>query len=144
MTNFKMNLYRNSRGALVADIYADGERVFASSQGYQVGCAFEAMGARGFTYEHEAGESFVKLGGESVIEGIPELADGAFDEQIFWMYIGASLMVHAHQGRDRDPEFTTIQGHLPVHLIAESDASLKKATARERRYFNKFVYFPDC
>src|SRR5476649_271179 len=126
MTNFKMNFYRNSQGALVADIYADGERVFASSKGYQIGCAFEAMGAAGFTYEHNAGSSYIEFGGVGVLQGIPEINRDAIDQRVFWAEVGVSFMIHGHHGRDNDPDFATVCGHLPAHLVADSGAGLRK------------------
>ena len=126
----KLGMSRNSKNALVANVYVNEKEVFATSKGHQLGCALHAMGIDGLEPSNEQ-ETFLghKFG-------------NSIKERAFFGSLLGGLMLAKLSGGENDPQYHLIRSLLPQHLVAEPKNTAPECPEESIEYFKKFIYYP--
>ena len=134
----KLGMSRNSSSALVANVYVNEKEVFATSKGYQLGCALHAMGVdglepsnMGFTLAvNEQGTFLGHKFGNSV------------KERVFVGNLLGGLMLAMLSGGENDPEYHLVRSLLPQRLVTEPTNTAPECPEESIEHFKKFIYYP--
>ncbi|MYM23267.1 hypothetical protein GTP46_11480 [Duganella sp. FT135W] len=138
MNQIKLSMSRNSSHALVANLHINGEVVFATSKGYQLGCALHALGISG-----------LKTSGAAFTLAVNE--NGAFlghkfeisaKESVFVGSLTGGLMVAMLSGGRNDPEYHLVRNLLPKNLVTCPEPEAIECTEEDIEYFKQFIYHP--
>lgn len=126
----KLGMSRNSKNALVANVYVNEKEVFATSKGHQLGCALHAMGIDGLEPSNEQ-ETFLghKFG-------------NSIKERAFVGSLLGGLMLAKLSGGENDPQYHLISSLLPQHLVTEPKNTAPECPEESIEYFKKFIYYP--
>lgn len=126
----KLGMSRNSKNALVANVYVNEKEVFATSKGHQLGCALHAMGIDGLELSNEK-ETFLghKFG-------------NSIKERAFFGSLLGGLMLAKLSGGENDPQYHLIRSLLPQHLVTEPKNTAPECPEESIEYFKKFIYYP--
>ncbi|MGX9784450.1 hypothetical protein [Janthinobacterium lividum] len=134
----KLGMSRNSKNALVANVYVNEKKVFATSKGYQLGCALHAMGVdrlapsnTGFNMAVDEQGTFL---GHKFRNSIKERA--------FLGYLLGGLILAKRSGGENDPQYHLIRSLLPQHLVTEPKNTAPECPEDSIEYFKKFIYYP--
>ena len=126
----KLGMSRNSKNALVANVYVNEKEVFATSKGHQLGCALHAMGIDGLEPSNEQ-ETFLghKFG-------------NSIKERAFVGSLLGGLMLAKLSGGENDPQYHLVHSLLPQHLVTEPKNTAPECPEESIEYFKKFIYYP--
>lgn len=126
----KLGMSRNSKNALVANVYVNEKEVFATSKGHQLGCALHAMGIDGLEPSNEQ-ETFLghKFG-------------NSIKERAFVGSLLGGLMLAKLSGGENDPQYHLVRSLLPQHLVTEPKNTAPECPEESIEYFKKFIYYP--
>jgi hypothetical protein len=126
----KLGMSRNSKNALVANVYVNKKEVFATSKGHQLGCALHAMGIDGLEPSNEQ-ETFLghKFG-------------NSIKERAFVGSLLGGLMLAKLSGGENDPQYHLVRSLLPQHLVTEPKNTAPECPEESIEYFKKFIYYP--
>ncbi|MEV4780094.1 hypothetical protein [Burkholderia sp. LMU1-1-1.1] len=139
VNHIKLSMSRNSSRALVARLYNDDEEIFATSSGYQLGCALRALEASPIRSE---GNSFT-LGLDEQGTFFGHSIGYAPEERVFFGGVGSALVLLGHfEDGENDPQFHFVRSLLPPELVAPSKTSSSASSQEAARHFAKTVYFP--
>ena len=126
----KLGMSRNSKNALVANVYVNKKEVFATSKGHQLGCALHAMGIDGLEPSNEQ-ETFLghKFG-------------NSIKERAFVGSLLGGLMLAKLSGGENDPQYHLVRSLLPQHLVTEPKNTAPECPEESIEYFKKYIYYP--
>ncbi|MYM30678.1 hypothetical protein GTP58_20300 [Duganella sp. CY15W] len=134
----KLSMSRNSSHALVANLYINDEEIFATSKGYQLGCALHALGITG-----------LKSSGAGFTLAVDE--NGAFlghkfgrsaKESVFIGNLTGGMMLAMLSGGGNDPEYHLVRTLLPQGLVTGPGPEATECSEKDIEYFKQFIYYP--
>lgn len=126
----KLDMSRNSKNALVANVYVNEKEVFATSKGHQLGYALHAMGIDGLEPSNEQETFLSHKFGDSI------------KERAFVGSLLGGLMLAKLSGGENDPQYHLIRSLLPQHLVTEPKNTAPECPKESIEYFKKFIYYP--
>lgn len=134
----KLGMSRNSKNALVANVYVNEKEVFATSKGHQLGCALHAMGIDGVEPSNMGFTLAVNKQGLF----LGHKFGNSIKEQAFLGSLLGGLMVARLFGGENDPQYHSIRSLLPQHLVTEPKNTAPECPEESIEYFKKFIYYP--
>jgi hypothetical protein len=140
VNHIKLSMSRNSSRALVASLYNDDdEEIFATSSGYQLGCALHALEVSPILSQ---GHSF-NLGLDEQGTFLGHSVGYAPDERVFFGGVGSALVLLGHfEDGEKDPQFHFVRSLLPPVLVSPSKTSSPACSYEAAKHFAKTIYFP--
>ncbi|MYM23266.1 hypothetical protein GTP46_11475 [Duganella sp. FT135W] len=134
----KLSMSRNSSRALVANVYVNEEEVFATSKGYQLGCALHAMGVDAL---NQSGGGFT-LAVDELGTFLGYKFGEKADERVFHGNLIGGLMLASVTGGKNDPEYHLVRSLLPEHLVTGPATAAPECPEESIEHFKKFIYYP--
>lgn len=114
----KLGMSRNSSSALVANVYVNEKEVFATSKGYQLGCALHAMGVDGL----EPSNMGFTLAVDEQGTFLGHKFGNSVKERVFVGNLLGGLMLAMLSGGENDPEYHLVRSLLPQPQVPSSVA----------------------
>lgn len=144
-----LNLYKNSRGAVIGDLYLGDRRLLATTHPATIAAAMFSMDEYSFVYKSEKGigefefpvptEEFEGLEGLLLDQKEADFMNGFITFSCFDFAQPASWDDYS------DMHFRVATNHLPTELIKVAPSEPQpKSFKKALRTQNKYVYFPYC
>ena len=134
----KLSMSRNSRRALVANLFVNDEEIFATSHGHLLGCALHLIGAE-VLVTHD-NESRLALDEQGRFLGY-EFVGGA-KEDVFMGQMAGGLMLSNWKSGVNDSAYRLVRSLLPKLLVTVSNGDNAECAEEPSQYFKKFIYYP--
>jgi hypothetical protein len=138
MNQIKLSMSRNSSYALVANLFINEEEVFATSKGYQLGCALHALGVKGLA---PSGLGFT-LAVDEQGAFLGHAFGDSVKERVFVGNLIGGLMLAMLSGGGNDPEYHLVRTLLPQSLVTGLEPEAIECPEEDIEYFKQFIYYP--
>jgi hypothetical protein len=144
-----LKLYRNTRGAVIGDLYQDGRRLLATTHPATIAAAIFAMDEYDFVFESKKGSgqfefpiAFSELG--EIASLLEDQDEGDFISG--FATFSRFDFAHPHQfDNQAEIHHRVAIHHLGPELVKVGPISpTRKGFKKELRNRNKYVYFPYC
>lgn len=144
-----LKLFRNTRGAVIGDLYRGDQRLLATGHPATIAAAIFAMDEYDFVFTSPKGEGmfeFPVATGEldTLARLLQDQEEGAF-LSLFATFSRFDFMHPLPFDDQADIHFRTAVHHLPKELVKVLPAEpVPKSFKKDLRNRNKYVYFPYC
>lgn len=144
-----LRLYRNSRGAVIGDLYLDETRLLATTHPATIAAAIFAMDQYSFVFSSGKGErTFEFPAATKELDILARLLHDQEEGNFMSAFATFSRFDFSNPlpfDNQAEIHFRTAVHHLPKELVIVSPTEpVPKSFKKDLRNRNKYVYFPFC
>lgn len=147
--NLVLKLYKNTRGAVIGDLYLGDERLLATTHPATIAAAIFSMDEYSFVFKSKKGEGeFVFPIETGELDALGNLMVDQDEGNFMSSFATFSRFDFAHPmpfDTQADIHFRTAVHHIPKALLKIIPTEPQPKTfKKDLRNRNKYVYFPNC